>query len=100
MTDGKEESRPLLHLRTFAQGDMESHAESGVQDWWPSFPQFCNQSAKAFREGRNDRNPEQWRYLYTLQGQQLAQRTDSITITICQHRSQTLPFLLPPVTPV
>jgi DNA-binding LacI/PurR family transcriptional regulator len=69
-TDGKEESRSVVAYFTHSpKADMESHwvAESGVQDWWPTFPQFCNQSAKAFRVGRNDRNPEQWRYLYTLQ---------------------------------
>jgi len=37
--------------------------ESNIQDWWPDFPQFENENARAFPVGDDDSR----RYLYTLQ---------------------------------
>lgn len=68
--DGKEESKPLIAYFTPAPDSKVEKgwlSESGVQDWWPTFPHFYNQSAKAFRLGEDDHNPVEWRYLYTLQ---------------------------------
>ncbi len=70
--DGKEEVTPLIAYFTPPpeSGSDERErwlSESGVQDWWPTFPHFNNQSAKAFRLGADDHNPVEWRYLYTFQ---------------------------------
>jgi hypothetical protein len=57
-------------------------SESGVQDWWPTFPQFHNQSAKAFRLGADGQDPVEWRYLYTLQWINRRSKCDLGSITI------------------
>lgn len=70
--DGQEETQPLVAYFT-PPPDTDSDEkdqwvlESGVQDWWPTFPHFYNESAKAHRLGEDDQNPVEWRYLYTLQ---------------------------------
>jgi LacI family transcriptional regulator len=68
--DEQEETHPLVayYRHPLSADKAESWlSESGVQDWWPSFPQFQNQAAKMVKVGAEDPNPVEWRYLYTLQ---------------------------------
>jgi LacI family transcriptional regulator len=68
--DGHEEAVPLIaYYRRSPAADKSDRwlAESGVQDWWPSFPQFQNETAKMFKVAGNEQDPVDWRYLYTLQ---------------------------------
>ncbi|MEO7931529.1 MAG: LacI family DNA-binding transcriptional regulator [Chthoniobacterales bacterium] len=83
--DGEEESQPLVAYFTpppDASVQDRWVSESGVQDWWPSFPHFHNQAAKAFRLGANDEDPVEWRYLYTLQWINRRPKYDLSSITI------------------
>ena len=71
--DGHEETCPLIaYYRNPPAAEKADQAdqwlaESGVQDWWPSYPQFQNETSKMFKVAGSDLNPVEWRYLYTLQ---------------------------------
>ena len=90
-SDGQKEVRPLIaYFTPSSESTVQEQwlEESVVQDWWPSFPHFCNASAKACRLGEDDQNPVEWRYLYTLQW--INSRPDmelrSITISLQPQR--------------
>ena len=83
--DGKEESQPLVAYFTSSHTpETNDHweSESGVQDWWPSFHHFRNQSAKAFRVGGDDQSPVEWRYLYTLERVNPRSNVDLTSVTV------------------
>jgi DNA-binding LacI/PurR family transcriptional regulator len=88
--DGQEETHPLIayyqHPPTADKAEQWL-AESGVQDWWPSFPQFQNESAKMFKVAASEQNPVEWRYLYTLQWVNRRPNTVLNQVTI-QHTSE------------
>jgi len=68
--DEQDETQPLVayYRHPLSADKAESWlSESGVQDWWPSFPHFQNQAAKMVKIGADNSNPVEWRYLYTLQ---------------------------------
>ena len=83
--DGEEESQPLIaHFVPPPTAETEEHweSESSVQDWWPTFPHFQNESAKAFRIGASDQHPVEWRFLYTLQWVNPRPKHELSTITV------------------
>ncbi|HZS53356.1 MAG TPA: LacI family DNA-binding transcriptional regulator [Bryobacteraceae bacterium] len=83
--DGKEESHPLIaYFTPPPESDVKDHwmCESGVQDWWPTFPHFCNETSKMFRLGKDDQDPVEWRYLYTLQWLNRRPKSQLSAITI------------------
>ena len=85
--DRQEETQPLVAYYQHPSAPDKTDrwvAESGVQDWWPSFPQLRNKTAKSFKVTGDDPNPAGWRYLYTLQWTNPRPPYDLSSITL-QH---------------